>query len=389
MITQIITLENFLLVAMTSIITYIGAYMRKEDDLLQRALVNFSVFAVALIIGNSIVDLTTSTIWQLAYFVFGIMLIILIQTPVSPIGLTVSNAIVTSIVLLLPYKMIDLSVSIDLILFILNILVYVVCFMQIRKRAEKLHMNMFVLLVVGIATSFFLAPIYHLSVLVIIMAALTVILIDRIQSDNSKYLDNLQDKLDKLENEFNYELRREVNKHTFHLKEVQERMSHINKIDNLTKAFNKKAIFNIIEEMTLDRRIDQFTIIMFDLDNFKTLNDTLGHVQGDLCLKSLAAIARDCIRDTDSLGRFGGDEFLIVLPKSSLSTAVTIGERFREQIDKETRPHFTISAGLASYPEDGKTLKELLDVADKGLYRSKEKGRNAVSYDSPTNNNKY
>ena len=161
------------------------------------------------------------------------------------------------------------------------------------------------------------------------------------------------------------------------------------KIDNLTKSYNKKAIFNIIEELTLDRRVEHFALIMFDLDNFKHLNDTLGHVQGDLCLKTLASIARDCIRDSDSLGRYGGDEFLIVLPKSSLSTAITIAERFRDNIDKKTQPHFTVSIGLATYPEDGKTLKSLLDVADKGLYLSKEKGRNKVSYNNPILDKKY
>ncbi|MCH4888680.1 GGDEF domain-containing protein [Acidaminobacter sp. JC074] len=387
MVTQIVQLELFILIIMLSTIVMVGAYFKKEKDVLQRILVNSSIFLFMIILSNSIKTIDSGLYWQLSYFLFAVITFIIIQTPVTSLGLIIVNLVISIIIAFIPVEEI-IAINLTFILLIVNTALYLLMISQFRKSQPRL-VNLIGILAIGIITSYFLDPIYHMSLMTIVISFIAWYVLDQVITENIKYDEALQDKLKKLENEFNYELRKEVNKHTFHLKEVQEKMSHINKIDNLTKAYNKKAIFNIVEELTLDRRVEKFTIIMFDLDKFKNLNDTLGHVQGDLCLKSLAAIARESIRDSDSLGRYGGDEFLIVLPKASLSTAVSIAERFRKKIDTETQPHFTISCGLASYPEDGKTLKELLDIADKGLYRSKEKGRNAVSYDNPNNDKKY
>jgi len=393
MLTQFIQLELYLILSILSVIVCVGTFLKKEKDVFQAILVNFSIFIVAIVLGTTIKPIGSTHLWLISYIIFGAMLFILITTPVTVKGLLFSNIVVTTIAVYLPLDQIkfaeDSFLSLELILFVITLILYFVLYNQIRVRGDKFQRNIFLVISMGIISAYVFDPIYHLTVMTLLLSVLLWFMIDRVISDNKASEGIILNKLDRLEKEFNDELRREVNKHTFHLKEVQEKMSHINKIDNLTKAYNKKAIFNIIEELTLDRRVDNFTIIMFDLDNFKNLNDTLGHVQGDLCLKTLSSIARDCIRDTDSLGRYGGDEFLIVLPKSSLSTAVTIAERFRDKIDMNTNPHFTVSCGLASYPEDGNTLKDLLDIADKGLYRSKEKGRNAVSYDNPAFEKKY
>lgn len=390
MITHLIQLELYVLTIILTFIVALGAFIRKKNDLFQRILVNFSIFLFIMILGNSIKPLATSTTWLIGYFLFGTVSLVLMQTPVTTVGLLICNIVLASITIFIPFDILSFGsfLSFDLIIFVVNIIVLGMLYIQYKKRNQRLS-NLLAVTCIGLVTAFFVDDIYHLSSSVIVLAVIAWYTYDYVTHENKLEQEAVLDKLDKLENEFNYELRKEVNKHTFHLKEVQEKMSHINKIDNLTQAYNKKAIFNIIEKLAADRRMEQFAIIMFDLDNFKRLNDTLGHVQGDICLKTLASIARDCIRDSDSLGRYGGDEFMIVLPNASLSTAVTIAERFRDNIDKKTQPHFTISCGLACYPEDGESLKALLDIADKGLYRSKEKGRNAVSYDNPKYEKKY
>jgi len=393
MLEQVIQLQLFLIVALTSTFVFVGVYVKKERDFLQKILVAVSIFAVATIIGSSIKPIEFSTLWLVSYLLYGLLLLVIKSNSVTPYGILIASILLTSATLLIPFENITFAegsfITLKLILFVLNVIVYVLLYQQFHKKEEKMYGNLLIVLSLGIISSFLIAEIYHLTIMVLIFSVILWYANSKVTSDNNRLFKSLEEQVHKLNNEFQYELRKEVNKHTFHLKEVQEKMSHINKIDNLTKAYNKKAIFNIIEELTLDRRVEHFSLIMFDLDNFKKLNDTLGHVQGDLCLKTLASIARECIRESDSLGRYGGDEFLIVLPKSSLSTALTISERFRDNIDKKTQPHFTVSIGLSTYPEDGKTLKDLLDVADKGLYLSKEKGRNAVSYNNPNLDKKY
>jgi len=129
--------------------------------------------------------------------------------------------------------------------------------------------------------------------------------------------------------------------------------------------------------------MSKFTVMMFDIDNFKGVNDNYGHVTGDICLKTLASIARKNIRDDDFLGRYGGDEFIIVLSHIDVHDAKPIAERFRRKVNETKSPHFSISLGMASFPTDGASQNELLEVADHGLYYSKEKGKNAVSYSNP------
>jgi diguanylate cyclase (GGDEF)-like protein len=119
---------------------------------------------------------------------------------------------------------------------------------------------------------------------------------------------------------------------------------------------------------------------MFDLDHFKSINDNLGHIVGDKCLKSLSYMVRKHIRDFDLFGRYGGDEFIIVNPNTNLKHSRIIAERLRQEVERTENPHYTLSIGISTYPEDGRTVKELILSADKALYISKDKGRNAVSH---------
>ena len=150
--------------------------------------------------------------------------------------------------------------------------------------------------------------------------------------------------------------------------------------DKMTGVLNKSRIVSIIRDLTSNEKIDRFSILMFDIDNFKNINDISGHLVGDECIFRLAKIGERSIRKNDFIGRYGGDEFLIILPRIGSVEAKVIAERFRIKVAQESEPHFTISIGLSSYPEDGKTFRELLSNADKALYLSKERGKNKVSH---------
>lgn len=171
----------------------------------------------------------------------------------------------------------------------------------------------------------------------------------------------------------------EVKKRMYAIEKSNERLLEMSKTDLMTKAYNKITILNLIEKLISKKDIT-FSILMFDIDNFKIINDTLGHVTGDLCLKTLANIAMSNIREVDYLGRYGGDEFIIVLPNLSTNEAKFVAERFRSRVGETSNPRFTVSIGIATYPQDGETVKELISAADKAMYRSKSKGRNAVSH---------
>ena len=174
----------------------------------------------------------------------------------------------------------------------------------------------------------------------------------------------------------------EVKKRMLEIERVNQNLVNISKIDSLSKTLNKAALLDFIENMILTRSKSEFSVIMFDIDNFKTINDTLGHVAGDKCIKTLSTMAKSNLREIDVIGRYGGDEFVIVLPGANTAQALMIAERFRKKIEATEAPHFTISVGIATYPDDGTTMKQLIEAADDCMYKSKAKGKNAVSHKS-------
>lgn len=175
-------------------------------------------------------------------------------------------------------------------------------------------------------------------------------------------------------------LNKEVKKRVFEIEKSNERLLEISKTDMLTKTFNKITILNVIEKLISSKRVDVFSILMFDIDNFKTINDSLGHVTGDKCLKTLSVIASGNIREVDYIGRYGGDEFIIVLPTLAENEARFVAERFRKKVNETSNPKFTVSIGIATYPYDGQTVHELISAADKGLYKAKNKGKNTICH---------
>lgn len=163
-------------------------------------------------------------------------------------------------------------------------------------------------------------------------------------------------------------------------------------IDPLLGTWNRGAIMRIltIEAIRCDKAGVPLSLIVADLDYFKKINDTYGHPAGDAVLVKVASRLRSCIRPQEALGRYGGEEFLIVLPGSSHSTAMAVAERMRVAIAAQpevigsTTLNLTISAGVAStemFPTA--TTEELISRADVALYVAKDAGRNKVVNATP------
>ena len=123
---------------------------------------------------------------------------------------------------------------------------------------------------------------------------------------------------------------------------------------------------------------------MIDADHFKAVNDQYGHLTGDQVLKEISNIIQENVREIDIVGRFGGEEFCVILPDTELGGSQVVAERIRKSAQKrvikayDSSLHVTLSIGLAVYPSDGKVLEELMDKADWALYRAKSQGRNCV-----------
>jgi len=165
--------------------------------------------------------------------------------------------------------------------------------------------------------------------------------------------------------------------------------------DGLTQLYNHRKFQEILEaEFKRAQRYNTpLSIMLLDVDRFKNINDTRGHPVGDEVLKKIAGLIKRFIRDTDYPCRYGGEEFVIVLPNTGTKEAVIIAERIRKSVEKSTfilnsreELYITISIGIATYPSDAGEKHELVDKADKALYYAKESGRNQTqSYEGLKN----
>jgi len=157
-------------------------------------------------------------------------------------------------------------------------------------------------------------------------------------------------------------------------------------IDPLTGIPNRRVILEFASEhFLLAKRYNiTFSLVMIDLDHFKRVNDTYGHQAGDVVLKKTGVLVERNLRDTDHVGRYGGEEILIVLPNTDASQAFQVAERIREDISREVFQaeggvSFTVTVSLGVSAYDGEdSLETLLGRADRALYRAKENGRNQV-----------
>jgi diguanylate cyclase (GGDEF)-like protein len=158
--------------------------------------------------------------------------------------------------------------------------------------------------------------------------------------------------------------------------------------DGLTELFNHRHSIELLqgEFARVGRYEAGVSVIMLDIDHFKLINDAHGHQAGDAVLREVARLMREALRTVDAVGRYGGEEFLAILPHTSYQDAVQTAERVRAAIAShafkfgEHELRITVSAGVATYPSDATdTPVALIREADKALYRAKEAGRNQVA----------
>lgn len=157
--------------------------------------------------------------------------------------------------------------------------------------------------------------------------------------------------------------------------------------DELTGLYNRRQLQTELEQARVEAqtRTAPFCICLIDIDHFKQINDGCGHLAGDTVIKEFAKTARACIRDTDVLGRYGGDEFMQILPDTDLKGAVMHAERLRVYahfIDFQKvlpQKHISLSIGVAEY-KPGEKITDLIARADAALYRAKQLGRNRVEW---------
>ncbi|HJV64890.1 MAG TPA: diguanylate cyclase [Geomonas sp.] len=165
------------------------------------------------------------------------------------------------------------------------------------------------------------------------------------------------------------------------------KLVELSRLDPMTKLLNRSHLDLVLqEELDRARRYDKaLSVVMIDIDFFKSVNDTYGHVRGDQVIMKIASLLKDTVRRIDVVGRYGGEEFCCVLPETTAENACLLAERLREVVaDTELevegeRLRITISLGVAEQGPDCQTLDKLIQLADDALYASKRNGRNRVT----------
>ena len=159
-------------------------------------------------------------------------------------------------------------------------------------------------------------------------------------------------------------------------------------VDELTGIYNKRALKFRLSEYVFGarQRASRVSVFLFDIDHFKHYNDNNGHIAGDQALRVLAQLVQDSVRADDIFGRFGGEEFLLIMPNRSPAQALSAAANILQRIERYDFPfgkgqpmgRVTVSGGVATFPDDAQDAVELLLSADNALYRAKQQGRNKV-----------
>ncbi|MDA3800360.1 MAG: diguanylate cyclase [Kiritimatiellae bacterium] len=172
------------------------------------------------------------------------------------------------------------------------------------------------------------------------------------------------------------------------LQQYKKALQRLASLDELTGLDNRRFFFKKaeMELMRVQRYKRSLSVMIYDLDNFKKINDTYGHPFGDKVLKKVAEITKETFREVDMFGRLGGEEFAVMVPETNLQGAITAAERFRQAIanmevetDDGKKVPVSISIGLSMYPSNGCDLTTLIKGADVALYQAKKNGKNQLS----------
>jgi diguanylate cyclase (GGDEF)-like protein len=158
-------------------------------------------------------------------------------------------------------------------------------------------------------------------------------------------------------------------------------MKEMAMVDPVTGCFSRQY-FETKGKDEVSRAIrngHMLSVLVLDIDHFKQVNDTFGHQTGDRVLRQVTSVIQNNIRTSDTCARFGGEEFIVLLPQVSQPVALLIAERIRKRVTMETDPSVTISIGISSLHSSEASIDELVKRADGALYYSKENGRNRVT----------
>jgi len=176
------------------------------------------------------------------------------------------------------------------------------------------------------------------------------------------------------------------------LREKNRKLEELSNTDDLTKLYNRRYFMEVFElEFQRAKRYGSYlSFIMMDIDNFKDFNDTYGHLLGDEILLEVARILKKNLRVNDQIGRYGGEEFALMMPETDLKGAMVVAERHRKQVEDFTlhkgneKLKITISLGVATYPDPRvEKLDDLIKLADDALLEAKSGGRNRIQVAPP------
>ncbi|MGC8119715.1 sensor domain-containing diguanylate cyclase [Marinobacter sp. VGCF2001] len=175
-------------------------------------------------------------------------------------------------------------------------------------------------------------------------------------------------------------------------KQLENELEAMATRDSLTGVLNRRECSRVLnEELERARRYARpLALLWIDFDHFKEINDSWGHAAGDSVLCDISHLLEDSVRSVDTLGRFGGEEFVIILPEMGVGEAEETAERLRQRVARQPvllesghSIRLTISVGVAVFPDHGESLDSLCAAADKAMYRAKKQGRNCIAMAQP------
>ncbi|MEL7552950.1 diguanylate cyclase [Pseudomonas protegens] len=172
------------------------------------------------------------------------------------------------------------------------------------------------------------------------------------------------------------------------LQKANQQLQHLSRTDHLTQLYNRGHWEQRLQ-FEYSRHGSSIALLMLDIDHFKSINDHHGHQAGDAVIKRVSELIHQHVRDSDVAGRYGGEEFAILLPHTDLAGARTLAERLRQSVEEQEVIHngqaiaFTISLGIACLDRPARDHRCLIEWADQALYASKRAGRNRVSTYAP------